>query len=234
MRSLSDEGLEGKGDQNHLNTLRTLLPYLWPQNAAEMRARVVIALIFLTIAKAITVGVPFIYKIVVDQISASLGTLVIVPIGLLVAYGLARVLSQTFGELRDAVFAKVAQRAIREAGLKTFQHLHSLAMRFHLDRQTGGLSRAVERGTKGIDFLLNFMLFNIIPTMLEILMVCAVMWGLFNFWFALVTLLTVSIYIAWTFGVTEWRIQFRRHMNKMDSEASTKAIDSLLNYETVK
>ena len=112
MRSLSDEGLEGKGDQNHLNTLRTLLPYLWPQNAAEMRARVVIALIFLAIAKAITVGVPFIYKIVVDQISASLGTLVIVPIGLLVAYGLARVLSQTFGELRDAVFAKVAQRAI--------------------------------------------------------------------------------------------------------------------------
>ena len=234
MRSLIDEQPDGKEKRGHLRTIWTLLPYLWPQNAAEMRGRVVIALVFLASAKAINVGVPFIYKIAVDQISASLSAVVVVPIGLLVAYGLARVLSQTFGELRDAVFAKVAQRAIREAGLKTFQHLHRLAMRFHLDRQTGGLSRAVERGTKGIDFLLNFMLFNIIPTMLEILMVCGVMWGLFNIWFALVTFITVSIYIAWTFGVTEWRIQFRRHMNKMDSEASTKAIDSLLNYETVK
>ena len=132
------------------------------------------------------------------------------------------------------MFAKVAQRAIREAGLRTFRHLHKLAMRFHLDRQTGGLSRAVERGTKGIDFLLNFMLFNIIPTLLEILLVCAVMWGLFNIWFALVTFVTVGSYIAWTICVTEWRIKFRRQMNKMDSEASTKAIDSLLNYETVK
>ena len=175
-----------------------------------------------------------IYKVVVDEITNTGDAIVIVPIFLLVAYGGARVLAQTFGELRDAVFAKVAQRAIREAGLRTFRHLHKLAMRFHLDRQTGGLSRAVERGTKGIDFLLNFMLFNIIPTLLEILLVCAVMWGLFNIWFALVTFVTVGSYIAWTICVTEWRIKFRRQMNKMDSEASTKAIDSLLNYETVK
>ena len=129
-----------------------------------MRLRVVIALFFLTIAKGITVGVPFIYKTVVDTISVSLETTVIVPIGLLIAYGLARVMAQAFGEFRDAIFAKVAQSAIRKAGLKTFQHLHRLSMRFHLNRQTGGLNRAVERGTKGIDFLLNFMLFNKIKT----------------------------------------------------------------------
>ena len=133
-----------------------------------MRLRVGIALLFLALAKAITVGVPFIYKMAVDSVSNPIQAAVVVPIGLLVAYGLARILSQAFGELRDAVFAKVAQSAIRKAGLKTFQHLHRLAMRFHLNRQTGGLSRAVERGTKGIDFLLNFMLFNIVPTLLEL------------------------------------------------------------------
>ena len=140
MRSLSDGRLHPKSAQKHMRPIRTLLPYLWPKNAKEIRLRVVTALIFLAAAKAITVGVPFIYKLAVDQISVSVGAAVVVPIGLLIAYGLARVLSQTFGELRDAVFAKVAQRAIRKAGLRTFQHLHSLAMRFHLERQTGGLS----------------------------------------------------------------------------------------------
>ena len=234
MRSLSDERTDHIGQRDHLRTIKALIPYLWPKNATEMRLRVVIALFFLTIAKGITVGVPFIYKTVIDTISVSLETTVIVPISLLIAYGLARVMAQAFGEFRDAIFAKVAQSAIRKAGLKTFQHLHRLSMRFHLDRQTGGLNRAVERGTKGIDFLLNFMLFNIVPTFLEILLVCIVMWGLFNIWFAAVTFVTVSLYIGWTVGVTEWRIKYRRHMNKMDSEASTKAIDSLLNYETVK
>ncbi len=170
----------------------------------------------------------------VDAISDNAASIVIVPVGILVAYGLARVMALAFGEFRDAIFAKVAQRAIREAGLKTFRHLHKLALRFHLDRQTGGLSRAVERGTKGIDFLLNFMLFNVLPTLLEILLVCAIMWGLFNFWFALVTFITVSTYIYWTVAVTDWRLKYRRTMNKMDGEANTKAIDSLLNYETVK
>ena len=234
MQSLTDDRPDFEGKRDHLTTVKILLPYLWPKNAREMRIRVVVALIFLIAAKAITVAVPVIYKVVVDEITNTGDAIVIVPIFLLIAYGGARVLAQTFGELRDAVFAKVAQRAIREAGLRTFRHLHKLAMRFHLDRQTGGLSRAVERGTKGIDFLLNFMLFNIIPTLLEILLVCAVMWGLFNIWFALVTFVTVGSYIAWTICVTEWRIKFRRQMNKMDSEASTKAIDSLLNYETVK
>jgi ABC-type transport system involved in Fe-S cluster assembly fused permease/ATPase subunit len=195
---------------------------------------VVIALIFLAAAKGITVAIPIIYKYVVDAISTPVDAVVIVPVALLIGYGVARVLAQAFGELRDAVFATVAQRAIREAGLRTFRHLHRLALRFHMDRQTGGLSRAVERGTKGIDFLLNFMLFSVIPTLLEILLVCAVMWGLFNIWFALITFVTVGTYILWTVAVTEWRLKYRRHMNKMDGEANTKAIDSLLNYETVK
>ena len=157
-----------------------------------------------------------------------------VPVGLLVAYGIVRVLSLAFGELRDAVFAKVAQRAIRTVALSTFGHLHGLAMRFHLDRQTGGLSRAIERGTKGIEFLLTFMLFNVLPTLFEVLLVCAILWALFTVWYALVTLAAIAGYIAFTLVVTQWRIKHRRRMNEMDSEANTKAIDSLLNYETVK
>jgi ABC-type transport system involved in Fe-S cluster assembly fused permease/ATPase subunit len=234
MRTLSADAPDPSRKRNDLKTIRTLLPYLWPQNATEMRVRVVIALIFLAAAKGITVAIPIIYKYVVDAISTPVDAVVIVPVALLIGYGVARVLAQAFGELRDAVFATVAQRAIREAGLRTFRHLHRLALRFHMDRQTGGLSRAVERGTKGIDFLLNFMLFSVIPTLLEILLVCAVMWGLFNIWFALITFVTVGTYILWTVAVTEWRLKYRRHMNKMDGEANTKAIDSLLNYETVK
>ena len=234
MRSLAADAPKNKGPRNDLRTLKTLMPYLWPKNALEMRTRVIIAVLFLSLAKGINVGVPVLYKMAVDAISNNAASIVIVPVGILVAYGLARVMALAFGEFRDAIFAKVAQRAIREAGLKTFRHLHKLALRFHLDRQTGGLSRAVERGTKGIDFLLNFMLFNVLPTLLEILLVCAIMWGLFNFWFALVTFITVGTYIYWTVAVTDWRLKYRRTMNKMDGEANTKAIDSLLNYETVK
>jgi ATP-binding cassette, subfamily B, heavy metal transporter len=234
MRSLEATAPDRKGSRNDLKTLKTLVPYLWPKNATEMRLRVVIAVLFLTIAKGINVGVPILYKMAVDALSSGTAAIIVVPVAILVAYGVARTLSLAFGEFRDAIFAKVAQRAIREAGLKTFRHLHKLAMRFHLDRQTGGLSRAVERGTKGIDFLLNFMLFNVLPTLLEILLVCGIMWGLFDIWYALVTFVTVGTYIAWTIAVTDWRLKYRRQMNKMDGEANTKAIDSLLNYETVK
>ena len=234
MRPLESKEETPSNPRSDLKTLRTLIPYLWPKDATEMRFRVLIALIFLALAKSISAGAPILYKLVIDAISNNQTTIIVVPIGIIVSYGLARTLSLAFGEFRDAVFAKVAQRAIRKAGLKTFRHLHNLAMRFHLDRQTGGLSRAVERGTKGIDFLLNFMLFNVIPTLLEIILVCAIMWGLFNIWYALVTFITVGIYIFWTIAVTEWRLKYRRQMNKMDGEANTKAIDSLLNYETVK
>ena len=234
MRSLGTPKQKTKVSSSDIQALKSLMPYLWPERSLEMKSRVLIALLFLALAKGISAGAPILYKMAIDNISNSQSTIIVVPIGILIAYGIARTLSLAFGELRDAIFAKVAQRAIREAGLKTFRHLHQLAMRFHLDRQTGGLSRAVERGTKGIDFLLNFMLFNVMPTLLEILLVCAIMWGLFDIWYALITFVTVSIYILWTVVVTDWRLKYRRQMNKMDGEATTKAIDSLLNYETVK
>jgi ABC-type multidrug transport system fused ATPase/permease subunit len=234
MRPLSTDAPKRLSRRNDLATIRTLLPYLWPKGSSNMRARVVLAILLLVAAKGVNVVSPILFKFAVDALDGKGEAIFVVPIALLAGYGLARVLSIAFGELRDAVFAKVAQRAIREAGLRTFRHLHKLALRFHLDRQTGGLSRAVERGTKGIDFLLNFMLFNVIPTMLEIILVCGVMWGMFNFWFALVTFVTVGFYIFWTVAVTDWRLKFRRRMNTTDSEANTKAIDSLLNYETVK
>ncbi|HEV7369616.1 ABC transporter ATP-binding protein/permease [Arenibaculum sp.] len=214
--------------------LRSLLPYLWPRDSFEMRLRVVLAVACLVVAKVANVYVPILYKGAVDVLGGEAGLAVAIPVGLIVAYGLVRVLSLAFSELRDAVFAKVAQRSIRWVALNVFQHLHALALRFHLERQTGGLSRSIERGTRGIHTLLSFMLFNILPTLLEILLVCAILWGLFDIWFALVTLVTVVAYIGFTMLITEWRLQFRREMNEMDNRANTKAIDSLLNYETVK
>jgi ATP-binding cassette subfamily B protein len=218
-----------------LRTVRTLLPYLWPEGERELRLRVAAAVLFLAAAKGISVAVPALYKFVVDSLATDeFGKIVTVPVMLVVAYGVARMLAQAFGELRDAVFARVAQRAIRSAGLRTFEHLHALSLRFHLDRRTGAVSRAIERGTKGIDFLLSFMLFNILPTLLEILLVCAILWSLFSVWYAVVTFVCIAGYTAFTITVTEWRTKFRRQMNETDSEAHTKAIDSLLNFETVK
>ena len=220
--------------RNDWQTIKTLAPYLWPAGEAALRLRVVLAMIFLAAAKGASVAVPYVYKQAIDALDVKQGAVIAVPIMILVAYGIARVLSQALGELRDAVFAKVAQRAIRQAGLKTFRHLHRLSLRFHLDRKTGGVSRAVERGTKGIEFLLRFMLFNVVPTLVEVVLTCGILWYLFGIWMALVAFLTIGIYIVWTLAVTEWRIQFRRTMNDTDNEANTKAIDSLLNFETVK
>jgi ATP-binding cassette subfamily B protein len=182
--------------------------------------RVVIAVALLISAKLANVYVPLLYKQAVDALSGEAAAVIVVPLGILFAYG--------------AVFAKVAQRAIRTVALETFRHLHRLALRFHLDRQTGGLSRAIERGTKGVEFLLTFMLFNVLPTLVEILLVCGILWYLYGFAFSAATFVTIAGYISFTLAVTEWRLKFRREMNKMDGEASTKAIDSLLNYETVK
>jgi len=217
-----------------LKALRTLLPYLWPADSLDFRIRVVVALTFLAVAKVANVVVPLIYKQAVDVLSQDISVVLVLPLGLLLAYGLVRVFSVVFGELRDAIFAKVSARAIRTVALKTFRYLHRLSLRFHLERQTGGLSRAIERGTKGIEFLLTFMLFNVLPTLLEIGLVCIILWRLYDVWFALVTFVTISGYIWFTLAVTEWRIKFRREMNATDSEANTKAIDSLLNFETVK
>ena len=187
----------------------------------------------LILAKLANVAVPLVLKEIVDAMNKPKAML-FVPVFLVVGYGLLRLFSTLFGELRDAVFAKVTQRAIRRVALKLFVHLHNLSLRFHLERQTGGVSRDIERGTKGISFLLNFMLFNILPTLLEIGLVAAILFSKYNPWFAVITFATLVVYIAFTLFVTEWRMVFRRTMNDMDSKANTRAIDSLLNYETVK
>ncbi len=215
-------------DRNDWQTVKTLLPYLW-----EFRGRVLLALAFLILAKLANVGVPLVLKEVVDALDRPQALLAL-PILLLVGYGALRLGNSLFGELRDVVFAKVLQRSIRRVALKVFQHLHSLALRFHLERQTGGMSRDIERGTAGIRFLLNFTLFNIVPTLFEIVLVSAILLVRYDPWYVIVTLATLAVYIVFTLLITEWRMIFRRTMNEMDSKANTKAIDSLLNYETVK
>ena len=221
-------------ERSHLHTIRTLLPYLWPRGSLEMRGRVVLAILLLIGAKVANVYVPILYKDAVDILSDHTAAVIVVPVAILLAYGALRVLTVAFGELRDAVFAKVAERAIRTVALRVFAHLHTLSLRFHVERRTGGLSRAIERGTKGIEFLLTFMLFNVLPTLVEAAMVCGILWFLYGVSYAAVTFVTIAVYIAFTLSVTEWRLKYRRRMNEKDSEANTKAIDSLLNYETVK
>ncbi|HEX5318130.1 MAG TPA: ABC transporter ATP-binding protein/permease [Stellaceae bacterium] len=214
-----------------LRAMRRLLPYLWPRHALDLRVRVVLAVACLVAAKLVNIGVPFLYKHAVDALS---GSAVAVPVTIVIAYGVARVMSQAFNELRNAVFAKVEQRAVRQLALATFRHLHALSLRFHLERRTGGLARAVERGTQAIDFLLSFMLFNVIPTLVEILIVCGILWRLYDWRFAAVTFVTIVLYVAFTFAITDWRVRFRREMNERDSEANSKSVDALLNFETVK
>ena len=218
-----------------LRALRGLLPYLWPAGEWRMRVRVALALAMLAGSKLALVFVPVLFGRAVDAFGAAgAASAAALPVGLILAYGLARVLSLAFGQLRDALFARVGQRAIRTVALEVFRHLHALSLHFHLGRRTGGLSRSIERGTKSIEMLLRFGLFNVLPTLLEIVLVFGILWGLLDFPIALVTLLTVSTYVLFTVKVTEWRLQFRRRMNERDSEASTRAIDSLLNFETVK
>src|SRR5437588_11422889 len=219
-----------------LRALKGLGPYLWPRDSIELRVRVVLAMALLIAGKLVNITVPLFYKEAVDALSGT-GTAaaaIAVPVGVILAYGLARVMSQGFNELRNGVFAKVGQRAVRRIALAAFRHIHSLSLRFHLERRTGGLARAVERGIAGIEFLLSFMLFNVVPTLFEVAIVCAILWRLYNWAFAAVTLAAIVTYIAFTFLVTDWRVRFRREMNERKSEANTKAVDSLLNYETVK
>ena len=215
--------------------IRTLLPYLWPQGRWDLRRRVVLALTFLVGAKVAVVQAPLLLGAVVDALEADpqLGA-VAVPAGLIAAFGIVRLAGVAFGELRDAVFARVAQQAVREIALRVFRHLHGLSLAFHLDRRTGGLSRVIERGTKGIELVLSFMLFNILPTLLEIVFVCAILLYRYDVSFALIVFVSVVVYILFTFLITEWRIRFVRRMNESDEQANTKAVDSLLNYETVK
>jgi ATP-binding cassette subfamily B protein len=218
-----------------IRALKGLGPYLWPRDSFELRARVVLAVLLLIAGKLVNITIPLFYKHAVDALAAPRpGIIIAVPVAVILAYGAARVMSQGFNELRNAVFAKVEQRAVRRIALAVFRHIHALSLRFHLERRTGGLARAVERGTAGIEFLLSFMLFNVIPTVFEIAIVSVILWRLYDWAFAVVTLATIVIYIAFTFIVTDWRVRFRREMNTRNSEANTKSVDSLLNYETVK
>jgi len=214
---------------NRSNTLRSLLPFIW-----EFRGRTVLALAFLVIAKIATVMIPVALKHLVDDLNPVHHAALVLPIALLIGYGVLRFASTLFGELRDLVFEFAALRAVRRIALRVFRHLHDLDLAFHLERQTGGLSRDIERGTRGISFVLSFMLFNILPTLLEIGLVLGIFLWNFSAWFALIIVLSVVLYIAFSILVTEWRIQHMRRMNELDSKANTRAVDSLLNYETVK
>src|SRR5919106_704953 len=213
---------------NEWKALATLVPYLW-----EYKWRVVAALAFLVTAKLANVGVPLVMKEVVDGLDPTLA-MVAVPVALLAIYGVLRFSTTLFQELRDVVFIRVTQRAIRRVALGVFRHLHSLSLRFHLDRQTGGMTRDIERGTRGISTLLSYLIFSIFPVILEFALVAVVLLAKFDWRFAAITFAAVGVYIAFTVLVTEWRMEIRRRANELDSRANTRAIDSLLNYETVK
>jgi len=213
-------------------TLRRLLPYLW-----HYKWRVVAALAFMVAAKLANVGVPVLLKHLIDAMTPNLAqpqTLLVVPVALLMVYGVLRLSVSAFTELRELVFAKATQGAARQIALETFQHLHSLSLRFHLERQTGGMTRDIERGVRGIESLISYSLYSIVPTLIEVVLVLSILGWAFDVWFALITLAALVVYIVFTVYVTEWRTQFRREANEFDSAAHTKAVDSLLNYETVK
>ena len=213
-----------------------LMPYLWPKNNKNFKIRLILAICFLIFAKLANVSVPiFLGKAVdsLDELNKD-SLIVFIPIVFIAAYGIARFLHAGFGEIRDALFARIGQNAIRRAALKIFEHLHNLSLKFHLNRQTGALSRIIDRGIGAIDFILRFVTFNIFPTLLEIILVCLILLNLFSWYFSIITFFVILFYISFTFIVTEWRVQIRKKMNDADNVRGQKSIDSLLNYETVK
>ena len=225
------------GDGNQWQTLKSLLPYLWPEGRMDLKIRVVLAMMALFASKIITVLTPYSFKYATDALTASGNPAAIafsVPFFLVLAYGVGRIMMVVLAQIRDAIFAKVGQRAVRELSIRTFRHLHALSLKFHLERRTGGLSRIISRGTAGVDTVLRFSLFNTFPTALEIALVAGVLAWSFGWIYAAVILGTVVFYLWFTYAATEWRINIRRNMNEADTDANTKAIDSLLNFETVK
>ena len=230
---LSDEAKAER--RSGLRTIRRVSPYLWPADQPWVKRRVVLALLALLLGKIVAVGTPLLYKQAVDALAnEGVSPLMLGAVGLTIAYGMARLLSNGFQQLRDAVFAAVGQRALRALALETFTHIHRLSMRYHLTRKTGGLSRIIERGVKGVDFLLRFLLFSIGPLVLELLMIAGILFFLFDVWYLAVIVMTIAVYVWFTFAVTEWRVKLRKVMNDQDTDANQKAIDSLLNFETVK
>ena len=218
--------------------IRRVIPFLWPDGQAWVKRRVVAALAVLLMSKVIAVGTPILYKQAVDTLApegADAATVLgLGAVGLTLAYGLARLMTVGFQQLRDVVFTRVGQRAMRQLALETFTHIHRLSMRYHITRKTGGLSRIIERGVKGVDFLLRFLLFSMGPLVLELLMISVVLFFLFDVWYLAVVVLTIALYVWFTFKITEWRVRIRKEMNDQDTDANQKAIDSLLNFETVK
>ncbi|WP_146346972.1 ABCB family ABC transporter ATP-binding protein/permease [Phaeobacter marinintestinus] len=222
--------------QSGWRTIRKVAPYMWPDDQPWVKRRVVLALVVLVVAKLIAVYTPVLYKGAVDALAKDGGIppLALGAIGLTVAYGVARMMTVGFQQLRDAIFAPVAQRALRRLALETFRHIHRLSMRYHISRKTGGLSRIIERGVKGVEFLLRFLLFSVGPLILELVLVAIILTVLFDVWYLVIVATTIALYVWFTFAVTEWRVKLRREMNDQDTDANQKAIDSLLNYETVK
>jgi len=232
-RSLKHES--SKDGEPSLQPLVEIMPYLWPKDRPDLKARVVWSCLFLVLAKIVTVIMPFFFGWAVDGLAGDPAMLAIaIPIIFIISYGLARTFMQLFAQIRDAIFARVAYHALRSVAVQTFHHMHALSLRFHLERRTGGLSRVIDRGTKAIDRLLSLAIFNVFPTILELGLISVILWWKFDIWFTLVTLAMIGAYTWFTFAVTRWRIAIRRAMNDSDNEANTKAIDSLLNYETVK
>ena len=226
-----------KKNSSFFNTSKLLLPYLWPKNRKDLRTRVILAGLSMILAKVASVYTPLILGNAVDSLndlSSGINLLLYIPIAIIISYGVVRIASFAFNEIRDALFSKVSQNAIRRVSLKVFKHLHFLSLDFHLSRQTGGLNRFIDRGTKGIDFLLRYVLFNVVPTFIELVLVIFILLTLYGFEYAIITFITISIYVILTFTITQWRLQFRKDMNSADNAASTKMIDSLLNFETVK
>ena len=221
----------------YIKTFKLLLPYLWPKKRRDLKTRVSFAVIALVLAKIANVTTPLLLGASVNsltELSSGINLFMLVPVALIIGYGIARIITFAFVEIRDALFSKVSQHSIRQISLNIFKHVHSLSLQFHLNRQTGALAKFIDRGTKGIDFLLRYVLFNIVPTFFEIFLVSGILFYLYGPWYAVITLTTVTIYSYLTFQITEWRNEFRRKMNQADNDVNTKMIDSLLNFETVK
>ena len=225
------------GNTKYIKTFQLLLPYLWPKERKDLRLRVSFAVVALVLAKIASVCTPLVLGASVNsltEVSSGINLFMLVPIALVVGYGVTKIIAFAFVEIRDALFSKVSQHSIREIALTMFKHLHNLSLQFHLNRQTGALAKYIDRGTKGIDFLLRYVLFNIVPTFFEIFLVSVILFFLYGPWYAVITLTTIGLYSYLTFTITEWRNVFRKRMNQADNDVSTKMIDSLLNYETVK
>ena len=234
----TSDNFETEARRSGWRTIRKVAPYLWPEDEPWVKRRVVLALVALFLAKIVSVSTPFFYKAAVDKLAGegvdAAWMLGAGAIGLTVAYGVARLMNVGLQQGRDAIFAAVGQRALRRLALETFTHIHALSLRYHITRKTGGLSRIIERGVKGVDFLLRFMLFSVGPLIVELLMIGIVLAVLFDITYLGVVAVTIALYIWFTFKVTEWRVRIRKEMNDQDTDANQKAIDSLLNFETVK